>query len=121
MGFDQLRRLPGWHRWQELLGLVHIAYADRAGSAPGLDPVMQDLVLRHGGARSDLARQAAGRLVRFAMQAVDCSATALRQALRAGDEAYAAQYVPAPVLDYIRRQHLYRPEYGNEKTATPGG
>jgi nicotinate-nucleotide adenylyltransferase len=120
MGFDQLRRLPSWHRWDELLDLVHIAYADRAGSEPGLDATMQELVLRQRGDRAQLAQQAAGRLLRFAMAAVDCSATAVRQALRRGDEAYAARYVPAPVLDYIGRQHLYVTEYGNEKTATPG-
>jgi nicotinate-nucleotide adenylyltransferase len=121
MGFDQLRRLPSWHRWEELLELVHIAYADRTSSESGLDAVMQGVVLRHAGEPIDLAHQAAGRLVRFAMQAVDCSATAVRESLRSGEQAYAVRYLPAPVLDYIRRQHLYIQEHGNEKTATPGG
>ncbi len=120
MGFDQLLRLPSWHCWEQLLDLVHIAYADRADSAQELDAVMRDYVLRNGGDRTDLHRHAAGRLIRFAMHAVDCSATALRHALRTGDVAYAARYLPVPVIDYVRQHHLYAPEHGHQKTATPG-
>jgi nicotinate-nucleotide adenylyltransferase len=123
MGFDQLARLPTWHRWRELLGQLHIAYALRPGTGARLEAVMQRYEQAHRGAAQDLQREAAGRLVRFAMQPVDCSATQIRRALARGspqDAAYAARHVPAPVLDYIRERNLYAAEHGHEKTAAPG-
>jgi len=120
LGSDQLGRLPTWHRWRELAGLVHLACADRAGSPPELDPAMQAYVREHPGSAAQLARQPAGLVVRFAMQAVDCSATAVRAALRAGDPREAARCLAAPVREHIRLHHLYETEHGNEKAATPG-
>jgi nicotinate-nucleotide adenylyltransferase len=120
MGSDQLGRLDSWHRWEELPALVHIAYAERAGTPPTLDPLVQGFAQRHAGSGAELARRPAGLLVPFAMRAVDCSASAIRAALRAGDAAYAARYLPDAVLEYLRHNPLYAPPHGNEKTATPG-
>ena len=120
LGSDQLRRLASWHRWRELTGLLHIAFADRAGSTRTLDPVMQDFVQQHAGSAEELARRPHGLLVRFAMQPVDCSSTALRAALGAGDPTDLARCLPAAVREHIRLHHLYETEHGNEKAATPG-
>jgi nicotinate-nucleotide adenylyltransferase len=124
LGSDQLYRLSTWHRWQELGGLLHIACADRAGEPPGsareLDPLLQDFLRERAGTPADMARRPAGLVLRFAMQPVDCSATALRAALRAGDRAGPLPCLPEPVRQYIRLHHLYETEHGNEKAATPG-
>jgi nicotinate-nucleotide adenylyltransferase len=111
-GFDQLRRLPTWHRWEELIGLAHIAYARRAGTAQDLDPVMQDYTARHAGTAGTLRERAAGSVVEFPMPPVDCSASAIRRALAAGDEAAVAPYVPAAVLDDIRTHQRYHQVHG---------
>ena len=55
----------------------------------------------------DLAAAPAGRIVPFAMRALDISATALRGYLAAGES---PRYLaPDAVLDYISRHRLYRP------------
>ncbi len=128
LGWDQLRRLDSWHRWRELPGLAHLAVAQRAGhpgpgadaprglaadegaGGPDLPPAVAALVAERAGAAADL-RAPAGRVVEFAMPAVDCSATRLRALLAAdGPQAQeeVGRYVPAAVLDYIRDHRLYR-------------
>jgi nicotinate-nucleotide adenylyltransferase len=119
LGQDQLERLPTWHRWEELLELMHFAVAARAGLPPGADAPPAALAARFA-APGELAGAPAGRLARFHMRPVDCSATAIRRALRAGDVAYAARWLPPAVLDYLRRQPLYTEENGDEEAATPG-
>jgi nicotinate-nucleotide adenylyltransferase len=111
-GYDQLRRLPTWHRWQELSDLAHIAYTRRAGTEAALDPVMQDYTARRRGTPDGLRERPAGSFVEFSMTPVDCSSSALRRALAAGDEAATAGCLPASVLDYIRTHQLYRQVHG---------
>ncbi len=120
LGQDQLQRLPTWHRWGELLGLVHFAYAARAGAPPLARAPLPAFAERHAAAPAELAAAPCGRVARFAMQPIDCSATEIRRALRAGDVAYAARWLPPAVFDYLRRQPLYTEENGDEEAATPG-
>ena len=112
MGFDQLCQLPTWHRWDELLGLAHIAYARRAGSTSRLATSMSRYVEQHRGACADLHARACGTLVEFSMQPVDCSATRIRHWLAAGQRDQAARFLPAPVLAYIGAHDLYLPRHG---------
>jgi len=107
LGQDQLQRLDSWHRWQDLLGLAHLAYADRAGTQPDLAPALRDYVAAHRIDPGTLATRPAGGIVSFAMQPVHCSATGLRQALAAGDAAAVAPFLAAPVLAYIHTHQLY--------------
>jgi nicotinate-nucleotide adenylyltransferase len=112
LGFDQLRQLATWHRWQELISLAHIAYARRAGSANVLDAVMSQFVERHRATAEQLQRRACGSVVEFAMQPVDCSATQIRRWLAAGEQEQAAQFLPEAVLAYIDEHRLYLPSHG---------
>ncbi|SPE36261.1 putative nicotinate-nucleotide adenylyltransferase [Burkholderiales bacterium] len=112
LGFDQLRQLASWHRWGELATLAHIAYAMRAGSPASLDPALRNYVEQRRGVAADLRRRACGSFVEFAMRPVDCSSTQIRQWLAAGDLATAAQFLPEPVLAYIRTHHPYSPPHG---------
>jgi nicotinate-nucleotide adenylyltransferase len=113
LGFDQLQRLSTWHRWEDLVGLAHLAYARRAGSGAELDPVVQRFVASHRGGVADLHARPAGAVAEFSMPPVDCSASAIRSALAGGDEALAAAFVPERVLDYIRTHRLYTKIHGN--------
>lgn len=113
LGFDQLRGLASWDRWTELIGLAHLAYARRAGVAPTLDPVMEEFVRRHRAGAAQLRDRAAGLVVEFAMHPVDCSASALRARIAAGDTHSAAPFLAPQVLQYIRSHQLYSTAHGS--------
>jgi len=112
LGFDQLRQLASWHRWEELSPLAHIAYARRAGSSELLDPAMGRYVEQRRGTAADLRRRACGTFVEFPMRPIDCSSTEIRRWLAAGDLAKAAPFLPEPVFAYLRTHHPYSPPHG---------
>jgi len=112
MGSDQLRQLASWHRWEELIGLAHIAYARRAGSAAVLGVSMSRYVEQHRGTCADLQTRACGTVVEFTMRPVDCSATQIRRWLAAGELAQAARFLPESVLAYIGEHQLYLARHG---------
>lgn len=114
LGADAFGGLPGWHRWQELPGLAHIAVANRPGFAPhgGRDSVTLSPELDAAwGGRIDtdttvLHRSPAGRIVPFDMTPLAISASLIRDLIRGG---HSARYLlPDSVLDYIGLHHLYR-------------
>ena len=105
LGSDQLHNLASWHRHQDLLGLAHIGVTQRERvELRNFPPAVEDLLLRHGA--DALPDAPAGKIVFFRMPPVPVSGTALRARLAAGERP--AELVPAPVLDYIDQQHLYR-------------
>lgn len=112
LGFDQLRQLATWHRWQELVGLAHIAYARRAGSSNVLDSSMSQFLERYRATAEQLRRHPCGSVVEFAMQPVDCSATQIRRWLAAGERDQAGRFLPEAVLAYIDEHQLYLPSDG---------
>jgi nicotinate-nucleotide adenylyltransferase len=105
LGADQFHNLATWHRYQELLEHAHIAATargpDRLAEFP---PAVEALLDAHG--RDALPDAPAGSIVFFRMPPVPVSATALRTALARGEPH--ADLLPAPVLDYIERHHLYQ-------------
>jgi len=107
MGFDQLRGLPSWHQWQSLVGLAHIAYAQRAGQGGALSAPLAAYVEARQAAPGDLAGRPAGCMAAFSMQPVDCSATQIRDALAAGDLTVPRHYLCPGVLGYIQAHQLY--------------
>jgi nicotinate-nucleotide adenylyltransferase len=63
------------------------------------------------GSAADLAGAPAGRIVPFAITALEISATAVRERLARG---LSVRYlVPDPVLDYIETHQLYRTPHGH--------
>ncbi|WIT10372.1 nicotinate-nucleotide adenylyltransferase [Paucibacter sediminis] len=90
LGQDQYARLPTWHQWRELLGLVELAVAARAG---------QEI---RAAAEVELV---AHRMQRLDMPAMDISSTLVReQVLRGGD---IKPMVGERVAGYIAQHHLY--------------
>ncbi|MFT4171615.1 MAG: nicotinate-nucleotide adenylyltransferase [Rhodocyclaceae bacterium] len=107
-GVDAFMGLPSWHRWESLLPLAHIAVATRPGyalEAAHMGPQLAAAFDAAYGEAADLAGAPAGRIVPFAMTALDISATAIRQALAAGRSA--RFLLPDSVLNYIEVHHLY--------------
>lgn len=126
LGADAFARLEAWHRWRELFGLAHIAVATRAGHelkvgagalcVPGtplrgqVTALDGEFAARQGDA-ADLARAPAGRIVCFAITALEISATAIRRRLALG---LGVRYLVADaVLDYIESHQIYRTPHGH--------
>ena len=114
LGADAFARLESWQRWRELFGLAHIAVATRPGHdikvGAGDTALDGEFRARRGGA-ADLAGAPAGRIVPFAITALEISATAIRERLARG---LSVRYlVPDPVLDYIETRQLYRTPHGH--------
>lgn len=114
LGADAFARFESWHRWRDLFGLAHIAVATRPGHelsvGSGASALDAEFRARQGSA-ADLAAAPAGRIVSFAITALEVSATAIRRRLATGlDVRY---LVPDPVLDYIDSHQLYRTSHGH--------
>jgi nicotinate-nucleotide adenylyltransferase len=111
MGADAFRGLRSWHRWEDLLGLAHIAVATRPGfPLAALDAPLADVFGRCRLASADFSREPAGGIYPFQLVAGTVSATEARTLIAAGaPDAKLHELLPAPVLDYIRQHHLYRP------------
>ena len=111
VGADAFLEFATWHRWHEIFGLAHIAIAHRPGY-----PVerwaerMPQPLAREYSARlmqQPLATHLApaGGVVVVPFTALDISATAVRDMLRAG--ASPRYLLPDTVLDYIQTHRLY--------------
>jgi nicotinate-nucleotide adenylyltransferase len=111
VGADAFLEFATWHRWHEIFGLAHIVVAHRPGY-----PVerwaerMPQPLAREYSARlmqQPLATHLspAGGVVVVPFTALDISATAVRDMLRAG--ASPRYLLPDTVLDYIQTHRLY--------------
>jgi nicotinate-nucleotide adenylyltransferase len=115
LGADAFARLESWHCWRELFALAHIGVATRPGHdlkkiGAGDTALDAEFNARRGKA-ADIAGAPAGRIVPFAITALEISATAIRQRLAGG---LSVRYlVPDPVLDYIETHQLYRTPHGH--------
>jgi nicotinate-nucleotide adenylyltransferase len=111
LGADAFLEFATWHRWHEIFGLAHIAIAHRPGfPAERWAERMPQPLAREYTARlmqQPLAThlQPAGGIVVVPFTALDISATAIRDMLRAG--ASPRYLLPAAVLDYIQSHKLY--------------
>ena len=114
LGADAFVRLEAWHRWRELFDLAHIAVATRPGHeltvGAGATALNTEFAARQGVA-ADLAGASAGRIVPFAITALEISASAIRRRLAQG---LSVRYlVPDAVLDYIDSHQIYRTSHGH--------
>ncbi len=94
IGQDQYAGLHTWKGWQELLGLVELAVADRPGAVPRPDPEVQ---------------RVAHRMVPLPM--LEISATDIRARVAAGRDI--SHLVPPEVARYIETNRLYRGASGS--------
>jgi nicotinate-nucleotide adenylyltransferase len=114
LGADAFARLEAWHRWRDLFDLAHIAVATRPGhqliAGAGGTALDAEFAARRGQA-ADLAGTPAGRIVPFAITALEISASAIRQRLAQGLSV--RHLVPDAVLDYIESHQIYRTPHGH--------
>ncbi|GIZ51346.1 nicotinate-nucleotide adenylyltransferase [Noviherbaspirillum aridicola] len=109
IGADQLQKLHTWKDWRALFDHAHICAASRPGFA--LDPahvapeVAQEF-MRRAATPGQIRSTPAGLAYLAVNLAIDISATQIRAALAEGRSV--ASLIPAGVLDYIERQHLYQ-------------
>jgi nicotinate (nicotinamide) nucleotide adenylyltransferase len=110
LGADAFARLPGWHRWQSLFALAHLAVAHRPGFPIAPDQLPAALANayreRLSANPAALAESPAGRIVTFAMTQLAISATQIRALL--ANRRSVRYLLPDEVIAYIRRQHLYQ-------------
>jgi nicotinate-nucleotide adenylyltransferase len=94
IGQDQYAAFHTWHGWQELLGLVTLAIANRPDAEATADP--QVLGVPHEA---------------VALPMMDISSTDIRERIAQG--AAIDDLVPATVARYIARHHLYQEPPGS--------
>lgn len=108
MGADAFHGLPRWQRWREIFALAHVGVATRPGfPLQDFAPELAEEFANRRLASADFL-QPAGSIYAFELIAGTVSATEVREALAAGaPDTKLHELLPAPVLDYIRRNHLY--------------
>lgn len=111
LGADAFAGLPDWHRCEELLGLAHIAVANRPGHDRQWLQAMPSRLARLCGDRvthepAALLTSPAGAIVPFDMTPLSISATHIRNLVAHGRSP--RYLLPDSVVDYIGRHFLYR-------------
>lgn len=110
MGADSFRSLPTWKEWRQLPELAHLIVAARHAGGD-LDELPVDLAEAAAGRWSqdpaELSASPAGRIIALNQPLRAESATALRQAIAAGEPGWSAE-VPAAVAEWIEARGLYR-------------
>jgi len=106
MGYDAYQKLPEWKRWQDLLDYVHIVILQRRVNEYNLSNPLQQLEARCKVAEvGALQKWYAGRVAYLSLQAIDISATRIRDLLKAGVRP--ADLMEDKVIRYIFNEGLY--------------
>ncbi len=107
LGMDAFLGLPGWHRWQELIGLAHLVVMERPGSEPPADGELGVLLATHRTYdAAALAAAPAGAVLFVGVTQLDVSATRLRELCRARRS---IRYLTPPAVELrIADLGLYR-------------
>jgi nicotinate-nucleotide adenylyltransferase len=96
LGADQLTNFCTWHRWADIVERVHLAVAQRPGSARVAPDALKHWLSTHQRTLLDIP-----------FQPLDISATAIRQ--RIAQKQSAQDLLPEVVEQYILEHGLYRP------------
>lgn len=109
VGNDAFAGMAGWHRWEELFDLAHVAVAHRPGYS--IDPAGLPSALaavfraRRCYDPGQLADTPAGRIVTFAMTPLDISATRIRSML--SKDLSPRYLLPDSVIAHIHNHRFY--------------
>ena len=109
MGSDQLINLHTWHEWEKLLDYAHLAVAKRTGftvSATDMDDEAADVFFSRLALPHAIRSSPSGRTFLSEEAFADISSTQIRKSLGNGDAT--GLPVPPGVLDYIKKNKLYR-------------
>jgi len=114
IGFDAFAGLSEWHRWEQLFTLAHFVVVERPDEVFDVDALPPTLKVqwerRLTTDPARISRQLAGAILRVAVAPQQIAATTIRAALARGaaGRAQLRGLLPAAVLAYIDRNHLYR-------------
>jgi nicotinate-nucleotide adenylyltransferase len=113
MGADQLQKLDSWIDWQDLFTLANFGVAARPGyqlDAAALPPAVASALRTRLATPEEVRASKAGRVCLAHTLAVDISATEVRAALKAGENARVkvSALLAPQVLDYIQQHNLYK-------------
>jgi nicotinate-nucleotide adenylyltransferase len=121
VGADAFLGLPTWHRWREILELAHLVVVARPGVAidDRMTPELaSEWIRRRCGDAAVLSTTIAGAIIEPRITAHPISASAIRETLYrrgrrtdtvgSGNDSVRG-LLPAAVLAYIERNHLYLP------------
>jgi nicotinate-nucleotide adenylyltransferase len=106
LGADQLRQLNTWKEWRHLFDYAHLCAASRPGFA--IDALPAEVARefsRRIAPPQQIHASSHGLCYLASNLAVNVSATEIRSLLQRGE--HPESLVPAGVLDYIERHHLY--------------
>ena len=110
LGLDAFIAFDSWHRWLDLLGLVHLLVAVRPGyswQSCRLDRGFRQEVNARRVASADAAAQySAGKILLASLDLPDISSTQLRRMIRKGEDI--SRLAPAEVAGYIAANKLYQ-------------
>jgi len=102
LGADAFNGFAGWKSPREILRLAHLVVCYRPGFE--IEPDLFDE--QRVDSAAELSRRAGGGILLLQVDAIDCSSSAVRAALDAGETP--RQYLAPPVADYIDEHNLYR-------------
>lgn len=102
LGVDAFNDFASWKLPHEILKIAHLAVCYRPGYEVGAHIFNAYLVDSPG----DLSEHSAGAILMLEVEAIDCSSSAVRAALRQGDTT--GQCLRPVVADYINQHNLYR-------------
>lgn len=108
IGADQLEKLHTWKNWRQLFDYAHVCAASRprfAFDAAHLPPEVARECARRAASAEQIRNSPHGLMFLAGGLQVDLSATGIRTLLKNGEPA--AGMLPAAVLDYAKRHHLY--------------
>lgn len=107
IGADQAAKFDQWHRWREVLDLVHLAIFARAGESAALpEAVRREFDARRTPPQAAWRAQPGGAVIPVDWTPLGISATELRTRLARGEST--SGMVPAAVMDYISHHRLYQ-------------
>lgn len=109
VGADAFAGMAGWHRWESLFELAHVAVAHRPGyaiDAKYLPPALAEVFRRRFCDNPRLLQDTpAGHIATFAMTPLDISATKIRALLSKG---LSVRYlIPENVIAHIHDHRFY--------------
>jgi nicotinate-nucleotide adenylyltransferase len=107
LGYDAFLSLPQWHQWEQLIKLAHLLVINRAGLPKQTqNPVLQQFMNAYQNEdKAKLLNTKAGTLFLFNAGEYDISSTAIREALKKGEEIDSK--IPEAVYEYIKEAKLY--------------
>jgi nicotinate-nucleotide adenylyltransferase len=113
VGMDAFLGLPGWHRWDEILGYAHMVVAHRPGWRAPRDGVLGELLAeRRTDCVEDLHVAECGRIYVHAVTQLEIASTEIRRLVGAGRDP--RFLMPDAVRDDILKSACYAGEEKEE-------